>query len=198
MGRSQRSTFGTFFSGFLPFLLLLAAGCAVAPVVPNPKPAGLVVGTSPEKTKALLEKIQGSHPDYAIRAVLTPKGSGTEVHLVVYTKTRVHMAVGGFQEPAPHKRLYPDCNRWFNLTRNFDPACGGGPYLGTANLVFADGMVFGALFDLFQAGRYPFAYTTVMEPDRVATRSVLKEIGVTGTGPDSRRTPSPSVRVASR
>ena len=86
------------------------------------------------------------------------------------------MAVRGFQEPTSGKKLYPDCNRWFDLTRSFGPACGGGAYLGSANLVFGDGMALRLMFDLFQAARYPFAYTRTPMPDEKATRSVLEAL----------------------
>ena len=166
--------------GFLAsviFLLLLPlAGCAVAPTVPSEAVTRVHVSLPAEKAKAILEKIQKDHPAYTIRALLKPEASGTDLHLTVFTVQTVHMAVRGFQEPTSGKKLYPDCNRWFDLTRSFDPACGGGPYLGSANLVFGDGMALGLMFDLFQAARYPFAYTRTPMPDEKATRSVLEAL----------------------
>ncbi len=158
------------------FFVFVLSGCAVAPTVQKPPAMTINVPASPEKTKTILEKIQSTHPDYTIRALLQPEETGTTVNLAVYTLRNIHMVVGGFHEPDPHKNIYPDCNHCFNLTRNFDPACGGGPYLGTANLVFADGIGLGLLFDLFQTGRYPFAYTKVPVPDNTATDVVLGEL----------------------
>lgn len=164
-------------SGILAGLILILAlplgGCAVAPTTPREAQSKTTLSIPAETAKTLLEKIQKDHPEYTIRALLKPEGSGTEVHLTVYTSQTVHMVVQGFQEPERGKKLYPDCNRWFDLTRSYDPACGGGPYLGTANLVFADGMTLGLLFDLFQAARYPFTYTQATLPDKKATASVL-------------------------
>ncbi len=168
------------FSGFLASLLLILilplGGCAVAPTSPREAQTKATISLSAETAKSLLEKVQKAHPEYTIRALLKQEGSGTEVHLTVYTVQTVHMVVRGFQEPERGKKLYPDCNRWFDLTRSYDPACGGGPYLGTANLVFADGMALGLLFDLFQAARYPFTYTEATLPDEEATKSVMSTL----------------------
>jgi len=164
-------------AGIFVFMLGVSlVGCAVAPTAPTAPTLDYEIALAPEKTKNLLEKIQGAHPRYTIRALLAPEGTGTTVHLAVYTTRSVHEVVRGFQEPFPHKKLYPDCNHWFNVTRNFDPACGGGPYIGTANLLFADGMALGLIFDLYQAGRYPFTYTRTAMPDKKATRIVLDEL----------------------
>ncbi len=157
-------------------LTFILTGCAVPPTILKPPTTTVRVVSAPETTKAILENIQKAHPQMIIRALLQPEGSGTIVHMTVYRDHSVHMVVKGFQEPFHKKKIYPDCNHWFNVTRNFDPACGGGPYLGTANLVFADGMGLGLLFDLFQAGRYPFTYTKATIPDQVATHTLLKEL----------------------
>ena len=151
-------------------------GCAVAPTGSPDSSESFRIPLPPAQSKTILETIQKDNPSYTIRALLRPEGKGTNVHLTVYTRQKVHMVVNGFQEPEPHKRLYPECNHWFDLTRSFDPACGGGPYLGTANLLFGDGMALGLLFDLFQAGRYPFAYTTTPFPDREATEKVKEKL----------------------
>ncbi len=165
-----------FLASVILLLLLPLAGCVVAPTVSGEAATRAHVSLPAEKAKALLEKIQKDHPDYTIRALLKPEESGTDVHLTVFTVQTVHMVVRGFQEPTSGKKVYPDCTRWFDLTRSFDPACGGGPYLGTANLVFGDGMALGLMFDLFQAARYPFTYTRTSMPDERATRSVLETL----------------------
>lgn len=165
---------GQFLTGFL--LSILLSGCAMAPVATKATPTKISVTTSPDETRTLLEKIQAKNPGYTIQALLSPQGDRTEARIAVYDSHTVHMVIRGFQEPAPHKRLYPDCDHWFYLTRNFDRACGGGPYLGTASMVFADGMGFGALFDLFQATRYPFTFTKVVEPDKKATADVIAQL----------------------
>ncbi|MCL4485285.1 MAG: sugar ABC transporter substrate-binding protein [Nitrospirae bacterium] len=170
----------SFVSGFHLILLVLLAlplvGCAVAPTASSEAVTHAQINLPAQRTKAILEKIQKDHPEYIIRALLKQKGRGTEIHLTIYTPRTVHMVVQGFQEPSNGKKLYPDCNHWFDLTRSFDPACGGGPYLGTANLVFGDGMALGLMFDLFQAARYPFTYTKANLPDEEATKSVLKSL----------------------
>ncbi len=167
----------SFVPGFVPTLLLLFAvalgGCVVAPTNPNEKPTRVNVAMKASKAKAILEKIQKNHPDYTIRALLKPEGHKTEIRLTVYTIQTVHMVVKGFQEPENGRKVYPDCNHWFDISRSFDPACGGGPYIGTANLLSADGMALGLMFDLFQAARYPFAYTRTKMPDEKATEEVV-------------------------
>ena len=160
---------------FLLFVVTLG-GCAVAPTSSSDSSENFRVALPPSQSKTLLETIQKDNPSYTIRAILRPSGEGTDVHLTVYTPQKVHMVVNGFQEPEHRKRLYPECNHWFDLTRSFDPACGGGPYLGTANLIFGDGMALGLLFDLFQAGRYPFTYTTTPFPDKMAAEKVKEKL----------------------
>jgi len=167
---------GRVFPGAFLFFCLVMGGCAVAPTGPAGSDESFRVPLPPVQSKTILETIQKDNPSYTIRALLRPDGEGTKVRLTVYTRQKVHMVVNGFQEPESHKRLYPECNHWFDLTRSFDPACGGGPYLGTANLVFGDGMALGLLFDLFQATRYPFAYTTTPFPDRKATDMVKEKL----------------------
>ena len=162
--------------GILFLFAVTLVGCAVAPTGAPDSSENFHVGLPPTQSKTILETIQNDNPSYTIRALLRPAGEGTDIHLTVYTRQKVHMVVNGFQEPESNKRLYPECNHWFDLTRSFDPACGGGPYLGTANLIFGDGMALGLLFDLFQAGRYPFSYTTTPFPDKIATEKVKEKL----------------------
>ena len=162
--------------GILFLFAVTLGGCAVAPTGAPDSSENFHVGLPPTQSKTILETIQNDNPSYTIRALLRPAGDGTDIHLTVYTRQKVHMVVNGFQEPESNKRLYPECNHWFDLTRSFDPACGGGPYLGTANLIFGDGMALGLLFDLFQAGRYPFSYTTTPFPVKIATEKVKEKL----------------------
>ena len=72
-------------------------GCAVAPTGSPDTSESFRVPLPPAQSKTILETIQKDNPAYTIRALLRPDGKGTDIHLTVYTRQKVHMVVNGFQ-----------------------------------------------------------------------------------------------------
>ena len=154
------------FSGtlrFSLFFLLIAnvslTACSTAPVELHPYQKSTTIPATPEESRMILESIEKTHPGIHIEASLSPAGTATNAKITVRTSRKEHLVNTGFQKIEGKTEIYPACQHWFYLTRNFDPACGGGKLWGTASAIFVDGVGIGALFDLVQLGRYPFTWT---------------------------------------
>ncbi|MDA8060684.1 MAG: sugar ABC transporter substrate-binding protein [Leptospirillum sp.] len=163
MNRSKKYLF---FSGKTRALLLVSVivnfsltACSTAPVELHPYQKTTTIQATPEQSRHILETIEKEHPGIHIEASLSPAGTATKAKITVRTAHKEHLVNKGFQKIEGKTEIYPACQHWFYLTRNFDPACGGGKLWGTASAIFADGVGIGALFDLVQLGRYPFTWT---------------------------------------
>jgi len=163
MNRSKKYLF---FSGKTRALLLVSVivnfsltACSTAPVELHPYQKTTTIPTSPEESRRILESIEKTHPGIHIEASLSPSGTSTNAKITVRTSHKEHLVNQGFQKIEGKTEIYPACQHWFYLTRNFDPACGGGKLWGTASAIFADGVGIGAIFDIVQLGRYPFTWT---------------------------------------
>ena len=133
--------------------------CSTSPVELHPYQKTTTIPATPEESRLILESIEKNHPGIHIEASLSPAGKATNAKITVRTSHKEHLVNKGFQKIEGKTEIYPACQHWFYLTRNFDPACGGGKLWGTASAIFVDGVGIGALFDLVQLGRYPFTWT---------------------------------------
>lgn len=139
--------------------IALFSACSTTPVEMHPYQKVATIQTTPEQSRRILETIEKTHPGIHIEASLSPEGKSTKAVITVRTARQEHLVNKGFQKIEGKTEIYPGCQHWFYLTRNFDPACGGGKLWGTASAIFADGVGIGAIFDLVQLGRYPFTWT---------------------------------------
>lgn len=168
------------FSGFWGRIALLGlaflGACQTAPAERQPFALSGLVPATPEKARDILESLQKNNPGIHIQAELAPDPRGTQARVIVRTRRKVHLIARGFQEFHGDTARYPECEHWFYLTRAFDTKCGDGPVIGSVNAIFADGAGIGALFDLFQLARYPFAYTHIDMTDPRKTREIFQEL----------------------